>query len=114
VPVDGGIANTPIMEVVSQTVRRVAGMDFGQIKKAAKSQGWTVDPTNGGHVRFTSPTGERYFTAGSPSDVAGTRNLLADLRGMGLIYPFKKNGKPSGRKAGTPRGRPTDRRRHRR
>lgn len=51
--------------------------------KAAVAQGWTVELTKGGHVRFTAPSGAFVFTGSSPG-ASSHRNLRAQLRRAGL------------------------------
>lgn len=54
-----------------------------QIVKTATDQAWTVELTNGGHVKFTAPNGDMIFTGSSPG-VTAHRNLRAQLRKAGL------------------------------
>lgn len=46
--------------------------------------GWTLHRTNGGHIMWKSPTGERYFTASTSSDWRAVRNARSDMERMGL------------------------------
>lgn len=60
-----------------------ARKDFQRVIREAQRQGWSVERTNGGHVRFRNPAGQSYFTGSSPSDFRAVRKLVADLRKMG-------------------------------
>lgn len=56
--------------------------------KAAIDQGWSVEKTGGGHLRFKSPTGAVVFTPSTPG--GGNRaieNTRAALRRAGLNLP---------------------------
>lgn len=69
-------------------------MDFRKIQKAAREQGWRVERTRSGHWRFVpqDPSKPIVHAAGTPSDVRGIRNLLADLRRSGLVWPWPPEG----------------------
>lgn len=58
--------------------------DMRRLVKAARAEGWTVEPTKGSHVRFVSPRGMQVIASGSVSDQRGIKNLRADLRRAGL------------------------------
>lgn len=45
----------------------------------AKSNGWTVSFTSGGHLRFTKPERPLIHTSSTPSDWRAGRNCLALL-----------------------------------
>jgi len=52
----------------------------------AREQNWTVELTNGGHVKFTNPKGDTHFCGSTPS--LGGRKLAVitgDLRRLGLL-----------------------------
>jgi predicted RNA binding protein YcfA (HicA-like mRNA interferase family) len=70
-------------------------MDLRDFEKAAKRQGWTVSRTRRGHVVFTPPqaTVPPAVYSGTPGDQAALRNLLADLRRKGLVWPPQGKGK---------------------
>lgn len=65
-------------------------MDMREIEKAAKEQGWTVSLTTKGHKKFLSPdkTKPPVYGSGTPSDVRSIKNLLAELKRKGLIWPW--------------------------
>ena len=59
--------------------------DFRQLIKQAEEQGWVVTTTNGGHLRWTGPTGRVVFSAFSPSDHRALKNIEKELRVGGFI-----------------------------
>ncbi len=63
-------------------------MDFDDIVRAAREQGFAVERTQSRHFRFVPPVvGKRIVvTGGTPSDKRALQNLLGDLRRQGLIY----------------------------
>lgn len=56
--------------------------------KAAKKQGWRVEPTRGGHIRFTPPWKhmQQIICSSTPSDRHAVRNALSQLRRNGLVW----------------------------
>lgn len=54
------------------------------IIRMAQAQGWVITKTNGGHLRWTAPTGGFVFTASTPSDNRAIKNIMRDLRAYGL------------------------------
>ena len=54
--------------------------------EVARAQGWTVERTKSGHIRFrpADPSRRVVVTAGTPSDWRSRANLAADLRRQGL------------------------------
>jgi hypothetical protein len=42
--------------------------------------GWTIEKTNGGHLRFKGPKGELVFSGSTPSDWRSLANLRASLK----------------------------------
>lgn len=61
---------------VRVTLRR-AGLT--ELATTARRRGWTIELTRRGHLKFIHRTGALVYTAGSPSDWRGARNLAADL-----------------------------------
>jgi predicted RNA binding protein YcfA (HicA-like mRNA interferase family) len=57
--------------------------DIEQLKRKAEKQGWTVEVTNGGHRRWTSPQGEKVFSALTPSDHRAIKNIIKELARRG-------------------------------
>lgn len=51
--------------------------DLRPLVRAARAGGWTVDYTNRGHLRLTSPTGAVVVTGGTPSDHTAHRGIFA-------------------------------------
>ena len=54
--------------------------DLKQLVRLYEQHGWSVDPTNGGHLRFRGPLGELVFASSTPSDWRSVANLKAQLR----------------------------------
>jgi predicted RNA binding protein YcfA (HicA-like mRNA interferase family) len=52
--------------------------------KVARSQGWDVKITGGGHLKFVSPEGKMVFAPSTPSCRRGRLNSRAQLRRAGL------------------------------
>jgi predicted RNA binding protein YcfA (HicA-like mRNA interferase family) len=65
-------------------------MDLRDIERAAQEQGWEVGRTGKGHPRFVPPDKTKRIVVGSgtPSDWRALRNLLADLKREGFIWPW--------------------------
>lgn len=57
---------------------------YGATARAAVEQGWTIEMTRGGHVRWTAPSGRVIFSPSSPSDRRAIRNTIAMLRREGF------------------------------
>lgn len=58
-----------------------------QILKEAKKQGWQVSYTKNGHMCLKSPTGgQPIYTASTPSDHRGLKNLVAHMRRQGFKW----------------------------
>lgn len=53
--------------------------DLEQLIKRGRSEGWAVEKTNGGHVKWTHTDGEFMFSAQTPSDWRAIRNIAAIL-----------------------------------
>jgi hypothetical protein len=63
------------------------------LAKQAIRQGWTITKTNGGHLRWTSPSGSFFFSALTPSDPRTIKNLQRDLRVNGFVVLERKKGR---------------------
>lgn len=65
-------------------------MDIRKIEKAAREQGWEVGRTKKGHLKFVPPDPSKNIVIGSgaPSDQRAIRNLLAELKRQGFIWPW--------------------------
>ncbi|MBI4277506.1 MAG: hypothetical protein HY660_03530 [Armatimonadetes bacterium] len=61
------------------------------IEKAAREQGWRVEPTRKG-LQFIPPETEKQIVQwhGTPSDVRAIRNFLAALKRQGFIWPWPR------------------------
>ena len=58
--------------------------ELKRIIALAIRQGYSVELRNNGHYKFTAPTGRFIFTSGTPSDRRAIKNILADLKKLGL------------------------------
>ena len=69
-------------------------MDIREIEQAAREQGWQVGRTAKGHHKFVPPDPAKKIVMGSgtPSDVRSLRNLLAELRRQGFVWPWPPPG----------------------
>jgi len=67
--------------------------DFRALIDEATKQGWEVTKTNGGHLRWLSPTGKVVFSSFSPSDRRAIKNTMSQLRLNGYIIIEKKGKK---------------------
>ena len=67
--------------------------DLQQLVKQAKKQGWEVSRTKGDHLKWVSPMGSFFFSASTPSDIRGLKNLKRDLRVNGFIQFKRQKGK---------------------
>lgn len=65
-------------------------MDLQKIIKAAKEQGWEVGKTQKGHWKLVppDPTKRIVIGSGTPGDQRAIRNLLAELKRQGFIWPW--------------------------
>jgi predicted RNA binding protein YcfA (HicA-like mRNA interferase family) len=55
--------------------------DVQELVRHAERDGWTVERTSGGHLKFThQDAATTVFGSATPSCVRSTRNTLADLR----------------------------------
>ena len=58
-----------------------------EIIREAEKQGWRVEPTKKGHIRFYAPDGVNVVhAAGTPSDPRAIANLVAQLRRYGFRW----------------------------
>lgn len=64
-------------------------MDIRKIEQAARKQGFRVERTSKGHIRFVppDPTKAIVIASGTPSDTRAIHNLVARLRRSGLVWP---------------------------
>lgn len=58
--------------------------EFRPLAKLARAQEWTIERTHGGHLRWTSPTGEKVFTSSTPSEWRSLDNTKRELARKGL------------------------------
>lgn len=63
-----------------------------EIIAEARSQGWSVERTEGNHWRFVPPARQFpiVYTSGTPSDFRAVKNLVSQLRRCGLVWPSAK------------------------
>lgn len=64
-----------------------AGGYLRKISAEARKQGWGVERTAKSHIKFVPPSGPLIYSAGTPSDPRGMKNLESRLRRQGLILP---------------------------
>lgn len=57
------------------------------LKKVQKTEGWTVEKTNGQHYKVCSPTGEMVFLPSTPGDHRALKNMKAALKRAGWRPP---------------------------
>jgi hypothetical protein len=67
--------------------------DIKQLASKAKKQGWVVETTGGGHLRWTSPEGKSVISGNTVSDYRAVRNISKRLERAGL-----PSGKPRKKK----------------
>ena len=48
--------------------------------RLAIKRGYNVELRNGGHYKFTAPTGRLFFTSGTPSDKRALANIVAVVK----------------------------------
>jgi hypothetical protein len=67
-------------------------MDLRDPQRAARDQGWQIDRTKKGHVRFTPPdvTKRPCVFSGTPGDQRAIHNFLSCLRRSGFIWPWRR------------------------
>jgi predicted RNA binding protein YcfA (HicA-like mRNA interferase family) len=56
-----------------------------QLAKRAEQQGWTVDLSNGGHLRFKAPDGKILFFSSTPSDSRSMKNQISVMKKHGFV-----------------------------
>lgn len=54
--------------------------DLEQLIKAVRREGWTIQLTNGGHYRWTAPSGNFFFSSQTPSDRRALQRVKQDIR----------------------------------
>ena len=72
-------------------------MDFQDIVRAAKAQGFVIEPTKKQHVRFRAADGRSVITGSTPSDKRALQNLISDLRKY-TGFVFDKHAGSKGKK----------------
>lgn len=58
--------------------------EYRSLAKVARAQGWTIGPTNGGHLVWEAPGGGKVFTPSTPSDFRSLPNVIRKLKHKGL------------------------------
>ena len=64
-------------------MRLFKSREYRELAEIAEEQGWTVEMTRSGHVRWMAPSGFIYFSASTPSDHRAYLNLRSDLYSKG-------------------------------
>lgn len=67
--------------------KRLFPKELHDIAKCARAQGWNIERTRNGHVRFVGPDGNIVIGSGTPSDKRANKNMLAALRRCGMWIP---------------------------
>lgn len=57
---------------------------YRKLARAARSAGWSISYTDGGHLAWKPPSGRVIYTPSSPSGSRGIRDDIARLRRAGL------------------------------
>ena len=58
--------------------------DLHQIIKVAKKFGWEVVPTKNCHLKWIAPSGNFFYSSGTPSDWRGLERMKQDLKRSGF------------------------------
>ena len=58
--------------------------ELQKIMRVAVSEGWRLEKSNGGHIKWIRPDGFIYFSSQTPSDVRAIYKIRAALRKAGL------------------------------
>jgi hypothetical protein len=58
--------------------------ETAQLIVIVKRLGWKIEQTKNCHLRWTSPTGQFFFSSSTPSDRRALERIKADLRRCGL------------------------------
>jgi predicted RNA binding protein YcfA (HicA-like mRNA interferase family) len=56
-----------------------------QLAEKAVSQGWVVDYSKGGHLRYKAPNGKILFFSSTPSDTRSLKNQLSVMVRNGFV-----------------------------
>jgi hypothetical protein len=64
--------------------------EIEQLIKKARSQGWTVEPTRGGHYKWITPSGAFFYSPKTPSEYRSIKNVKRDMKAYGFIEVTKK------------------------
>jgi hypothetical protein len=64
--------------------------EINSLIKVAEAQEWKVVVSNGGHLKWLSPTGKVVFTSITPSDHRALSNIRSNLKSAGLVIFDKK------------------------
>lgn len=66
---------------------RTHDADIDLLTRLAKAQGWRVERTNGGHIKFVpfDKSKDIVVTGGTPGDWRRSKKLRSDLRRQGLV-----------------------------
>lgn len=65
-------------------------MNMKDLRRAAKNQGWRMETTKKGHLKWFPPDPSKNFVIGSgtPSDHRAIKNFVAHLKKSGFIWPW--------------------------
>jgi len=54
--------------------------EVSRLAKDVQRLGWTVEKTNGGHLRWTAPSGEFFFSAQTPGDYRVIKKIKVRIK----------------------------------
>jgi predicted RNA binding protein YcfA (HicA-like mRNA interferase family) len=57
---------------------------FKKLAKRARKKGWVVEPSGGGHLRWSHPDGGLVFSSASPSCPFAVKKVEAELKRQGI------------------------------
>jgi len=67
----------------------MSSKDLKQICADAERKGWTVKPTNGGHLKWVHTSGAVMFSAQTPSDHRAIKNIESRIRRVEQGLPVR-------------------------
>jgi hypothetical protein len=69
--------------------------ELQELIKTAEKQGWVISANKNNHYKWTSPSGNFFFSASTPSDWRALKYILQYLRKYGYT---EQNNKSKGKK----------------
>lgn len=62
---------------------RIPGREYQELARKARRQGWTVEPTRSGHIRWIPPDGATVLISPGTGSARSWRNHFARMRAAG-------------------------------